>query len=77
MNSFAYDKKRVQEFCSRIKKLNIPWYACFRVSDVTEELVEILKDGNCHTMAVGLESADNKILKSMKKITTVEEIEKV
>ena len=73
---FAYDKKRVQEFCSRIKKLNIPWYACFRVSDVTEELVEILKDGNCHTMAVGLESADNKILKSMKKFTTVEEIEK-
>lgn len=73
---FSYDMKRVREFCERIKPLGVKWQAQFRVSDITEELVQILKEGNCVTMALGLESADNKILKSMRKHITIEQIER-
>lgn len=73
---FARKKERVREFCRGMKKYNLRWWAQFRVDDVDEELIAILKEGNCATMSFGLESADNRILKSMRKGTTVEQIER-
>mgnify|MGYP001566633989 CR=1 FL=1 len=73
---FARNIQRVKEFCERIKKYNIQWWAQFRVDDITPELLAILKDGRCEMMSFGLESADNRILKSMRKGTTVEQIER-
>lgn len=73
---FARKIERVKEFCERIKKYNIQWWAQFRVDDITPELLAVLKDGGCEMMSFGLESADNRILKSMRKGTTVEEIER-
>lgn len=72
---FAHDTERVKKFCHRIKNYDIKWWAQFRVSDVTRELVRLLKESNCEIMAFGLESADNRILKSMNKNITVEQIE--
>lgn len=71
---FLYKKNLpwVEEFCRRIKPYGIKWLAQFRVNDVTPQLVEMLKDANCATMAFGIESADNSILKSMKKGITIE-----
>lgn len=73
---FARKLERVKEFCERIRKYNIRWWAQFRVDDVTPELLEILKAGGCEVMSFGLESADNRVLKSMRKGTTVEQIER-
>lgn len=73
---FARKKERVREFCQRMKQYKLRWWAQFRVDDVDEELIAILKEGNCATMSFGLESADNRILKSMRKGTTVEQIER-
>ncbi len=73
---FARDTQRVKEFCERIKKYKIRWWAQFRVDDITPGLLPILKDGGCDVMSFGLESADNRILKSMRKGTTVEQIER-
>jgi len=72
---FGKETQREVEFCRRIKPYGIKWLAQFRVCDVTEELVAMLKDANCATMAFGIESADNSILKSMKKHITIEETE--
>ncbi|OGO81130.1 MAG: hypothetical protein A2Y21_07245 [Clostridiales bacterium GWC2_40_7] len=72
---FGYNMERVKEFCRRIKKYNISWWAQFRVDDVNPELLEAIKDGGCAVMGFGLESADNRILKSMRKHTTIEQIE--
>src|SRR5208282_5689583 len=41
-----------------------------------QETVELLKEGNCAILGLGIESADNRILKSMKKHITIEQIEK-
>ncbi|MBN1104617.1 MAG: cobalamin-dependent protein [Deltaproteobacteria bacterium] len=73
---FARNPQRVREFCSRIKTYGLRWWAQFRVDDITDEILPILKDGGCEIMSFGLESADNRILKSMRKGTTVEQIER-
>lgn len=73
---FARNINRVKDFCERIKKYKVRWWAQFRVDDITPELLAILKDGGCEVMSFGLESADNRILKSMRKGTTVEQIER-
>jgi DNA-directed RNA polymerase subunit RPC12/RpoP len=73
--SFGTNKDRVKEFCARIKPYNIKWRASYRVTDMTKEIAALLKDGNCDSVAFGMESADNRILKSMKKGITVEQIE--
>ena len=72
---FSNNIQRVKEFCERIKKYNVRWWAQFRVDCMTPELLTILKVGGCDVMSFGLESADNRILKSMRKHTTVEQIE--
>jgi radical SAM superfamily enzyme YgiQ (UPF0313 family) len=73
--SFGTNKARVKEFCRRIKPYGIKWRASYRVTDITEEIANILKDGNCDSVALGMESADNRILKSMKKGITIEQTE--
>lgn len=73
---FCHDIERVKKFCKRIQKYNIKWWAQFRVTDVTKELVALLKESNCTNMGFGLESANNKVLKSMNKHITIEEIER-
>lgn len=73
---FGHDLKRVKKFCDRIKPYGIKWLANFRVTEVTSELVALLKESNCAIMAFGVESADNTILRSMKKGITIEQTER-
>jgi radical SAM superfamily enzyme YgiQ (UPF0313 family)/rRNA maturation protein Nop10 len=72
---FAPDLDRARAFCARMKTYGIPWAADFRVDRITPELLAILKDGGLDVMFFGLESADDGILKSMRKGITVAQIE--
>jgi len=74
---FAPEFDRAKEFCTRLKQYNIPWYADFRIDTIKPELLQILKDSGLDVMFFGLESADNRILKSMRKGITIEQIEHV
>ncbi len=72
---FAVNAERVNEFCERVKKYNVEWFIYLRVSrHIQLELLRKMKDCGCMCVFYGLESASNKILKSMQKGTTVEEI---
>ena len=73
---FSTNYERLKTFCLRIKNYEIKWSAAFRVGDVTQEMLHILKESGCVQMGFGIESADNRILKSMRKKITVEQIEK-
>jgi radical SAM superfamily enzyme YgiQ (UPF0313 family) len=73
---FAPDLETTKEFCRRIKKYGIAWYADFRIDKVYPGLLSVLKDSGLEVMFFGLESADNRILKSMRKGITLEQIEK-
>ncbi len=72
---FCHDMVWVKAFCQRIKPYGIKWLANFRVTNVTPELVALLRESNCAVMAFGVESADNAVLKSMRKGITIEQTE--
>ena len=73
---FSTNIRRVRKFCAGISKYNIKWWAQFRVDNVSPELLSLLKDSGCEVMGLGLESADDHILESMKKRTTVADLER-
>ncbi len=74
---FSIKKERVFDFCEKIAPLEIPWQCQMRVSGVTEELLKAMKKAGCYLISYGFESASGKVLRSMKKGITVEQIERV
>jgi radical SAM superfamily enzyme YgiQ (UPF0313 family) len=74
---FSVDKKRVQEFSEKCADLGMSFLAQFRVNDIDNEMISIIKQTkSCTCIAYGLESADNRVLKSMQKKITIEQIDK-
>ncbi len=72
---FASDEQRVIDFCERIKSYPLVWSIQLRVDSVTPHMVDVLKKSNCRYVFLGIESADNEILKSMRKQITIEQVE--
>jgi len=72
---FAFDKKRMLEFAERIKPYKIKWVAQLRVTDANLEVLHRLKESGLIAIGYGVESLSDKILKSMKKKITREQIE--
>lgn len=73
---FAPKRDRVIEFCQRIAPYKLQWAVQLRVCDVDEELLKMMKDSGCISISYGIESADNKILTSMIKKITLDQINK-
>lgn len=71
---FSKDEERVFEFCEKIKPLNLIWNAQMRVNNITEKMLCQMKDAGCYLVSYGFESASKRVLKSMKKGITVEQI---
>lgn len=61
------------------KKLNkkVSWSCSTRVSNVTPGLLKRMKEAGCYYIFYGIESADNKTLKRIKKYITIEQVKKV
>ncbi len=72
---FASDEQRVLDFCERARSYPIVWSIQLRVDSVTQTIVNALKESNCRYVFLGIESADNRILKSMRKNITIEQVE--
>lgn len=72
---FVCYEDRVFEFCERIKPYHLKWRTSARVDTVTPEILERMKDAGCYQIGFGIESANNQILKGMKKNITIEQIE--
>ncbi|MEK6820130.1 MAG: radical SAM protein [Nanoarchaeota archaeon] len=79
---FSLDKKRIYEFCRRLKKLvkNVPWefkWTCqLSVAGADKKLLQTLKDSGCSVVSFGFESYSPEVLKSMKKPITPEMIDR-
>jgi len=73
-DTFTINKKRVLEFCEKYKErgLDITWSCNARADTLDLETMEAMKKANCRFLIVGFESADNGILKNIKKGFTVE-----
>lgn len=75
---FAVDGARLHEFCQRITPFHVKWLVFLRLGKhIQLELLREMHDAGCETVFYGLESANDTILKSMKKGTTEKEMLRV
>lgn len=64
---FGVKQDVIFEFCDRIQKYNLKWFAELRVDIINDALVERMKETGCTNVLVGLESMDDDILLDMNK----------
>lgn len=75
---FAVDGARLHEFCQRITPFHLKWLVFLRLGKhIQLELLQEMHNAGCETVFYGLESANDTILKSMKKGTTEKEMLRV
>ena len=72
---FLAKPEDAETFCSEIKKRQLYFLINRRVDMVSRDLLRKLKDAGCVCVGFGIESADNRVLASMKKHITVEQTE--
>lgn len=72
---FATDNQRVKDFCKRIEPYNFDWSIQLRIDSINQQLVDLLKNTRCRYIFVGIESASDKVLRSMHKGITLTQIE--
>ena len=72
---FSLNKKRAMDFCEQIKDLNITFFCQLRVDQIDKELITTMKNAGCVLISYGLESGSQKVLDSMQKKITAEQIE--
>ncbi len=75
-NSFNIDLKRVETFCNLLieKDIKILWSVSLRADILSPEIAKLMKKAGCYNVAIGVESANNGILKRIGKSTTIEKI---
>ncbi len=68
-DTFTLDKKRFLKICEEIvkRKLNLRYYCQLRVDTIDDEVANGLAASGCITAALGIESGDEEILKTLKK----------
>ena len=72
-DTFSFNQEHTMKFCGLMirKKIRIPWTVECR-ADLKYETMAMMKKAGCRLIVVGFESADNQILKNIKKGLTVE-----
>lgn len=79
-DNLALRKEFLLEFCQKYidRKIGLPW-SCpngLRADKLDDEICKSLKKAGCYYVAVGVESGDEKMLMSINKSETLEEIER-
>ncbi|MFN8254983.1 MAG: radical SAM protein [Bacteroidales bacterium] len=75
-DSFNINSKRVLTFCNQLinRKLEIIWSVPIRVDLVTEQTALLMKKAGCYSVSIGIESANNEVLKRMNKNNSIHQI---
>lgn len=77
--TFTYDRKYLETFCRTLiaERLDINWGCTARYDNIDEDLLKLMKQSNCYGLYFGLESGSERVLKSMDKKLTLENVMKV
>lgn len=73
---FAIDRRRVLEFCKRIKPYRIVWACQMRADIFDAQVMEEMKAAGCIGAFFGIESMSEKVLVNMNKKITISQIER-
>lgn len=73
--TFTANRRRVRSICEKILKerLDVTWICNTRVGLVDRELMELMLRAGCHTLKVGVESGEQRILDNLKKGISIED----
>ncbi|MEK6677554.1 MAG: radical SAM protein [Planctomycetota bacterium] len=73
-DTFTIYKQQVARFCDLIveRGIDLTWSCFARTDCVSPQLLEKMKSAGCHQILFGLESADEEILKSIRKPINIE-----
>ena len=77
-DEFMGRPKRVYEFCEKVQK-HIPgllWSCTGRVNFINGDIVEAMRSSGCVSISYGLESGSSRMLESMNKMVSIEQMEK-
>lgn len=78
-DNFTFQKEYVMEFTESILRIGLKiWWACpngIRADRLDKEMLIAMEKSGCYSLALGIESGSDRVLKMMKKNITVEEIE--
>jgi radical SAM superfamily enzyme YgiQ (UPF0313 family) len=77
---FLFNSKETRELLQRIIDLGLPkrlkWSALTRANMVKSDLINLAKQAGCIRLAMGVESGNNNILKTINKKITIEQVER-
>ena len=74
--TFTIQSEWITDLCNALKPLGLKWGCQTRVNLISEELLGIMSHAGCIQIDFGIESASRRILKSIKKGQTPEQIKK-
>ncbi len=78
-DTFTVHKDNVKKFCELLieKKINLSWSCMSRIDCTDELLLQLMKQAGCHQICYGIESAEEQILKNIKKNISLQKAEKI
>jgi len=76
-DTFTANQKFVEKLCKSIirEKIDITWGCMSRANCLNYPLLKLMKKAGCHQIGIGIESADSRILKNIKKMMDLKQIE--
>jgi radical SAM superfamily enzyme YgiQ (UPF0313 family) len=76
-STFTASRQHVLDFCEMIEPYKLLWECEIRVDTVDYELMKTMKEAGCCYVDIGFETTDDKILKSIFKTISVQQVENV
>jgi len=68
-------EKRLNDLCGHMARMRMIWRCFMRAGEVTKSIAEVLAEGGCVEIGIGVESGSDTILSNIQKDETVAEIE--
>lgn len=71
-DTMTMNRKRLIQLCDILKHFDIAWRCSTRVDSVSPKLLEKMREAGCREISYGVESADQNVLDTLQKGTTIE-----
>jgi radical SAM superfamily enzyme YgiQ (UPF0313 family) len=76
-STFTSSREHVLEFCRRVRKYGLAWECEVRADSVDFELLRSMHESGCVYIDMGLETAQDRLLRNLHKHITVQQVDQV
>jgi len=70
-DTFNVPATRFKELCRVLERYDVEWYSFFRAQFADQDTARMMADAGCRGVFLGIESLDDRVLKSMRKASTL------